>query len=161
MANVTSTTSVATSGLIRYCSPEVTYFVPDFIPTPATWLKSMLSRTTDGVPKSGSLTTTISNCTNPKRKTGSGAPLTVPAYAIVVVPAEAIETTARAGLLPTTRPPMIPTSSNRTTVHNGLRVFMFRSFSFASQGGREDFVRGLEGHALRARDRSRQRSHER
>src|SRR5215475_10776669 len=120
----------------------------------------MLSRTAGGVLKSGSSTTIMSICTNPKRKTLSGAPSTTPPYGIVVVPEDAMETTARAGLLPPTRTPMIPTSSASTTMNNGLRVFMFRSFSCASEGGRENFVRVLELHALRGRDRGRQRPHE-
>ena len=85
------------------------------------------------------------------------SPMRVPGSG--VVPEDAIETTARAGLLPPIRLPMIPTSSDRTTANNGLRVFMFRSFSFASQGGREDFVGGLETRPM-AWDRGRQRSHD-
>src|SRR5712691_8967804 len=72
-------------------------------------------------------------------------------------------TTATAGLSPPTSPPAITANSDRTTTHSDRGLFMVgSSFSRSpSEGGRENFVRGLEDHALRPRDRCRQRSHER
>src|SRR6266571_5265982 len=63
---------------------------------------------------------------------------------------------------PPSRPPTVATSSDITTrENNGRRVFMSRSPFAISEGGRQDLGWRLERHALRRRDRRRQRPQER
>src|SRR5262245_64789944 len=62
---------------------------------------------------------------------------------------------------PPSRPPSIATSSDITTrANNGRRVFMSRSPFAISESRRQDLGRRLERHALRRRDRRRQRPQE-
>src|SRR5262249_14109070 len=129
--------------------------------------RSMETSTVGGRPKSGSVTILVLTWACPEKLTFSGAPITEPltetsAEVAVVVVADrvAVDVVVLALIVACALTnDGTPIAARTVMVANKDRLFIL--VSFILQGRREDVVRRAEGHALRRRDRRRQRAQER
>src|SRR6185369_3306090 len=174
--------SPAASRRLMTSPSAVTYFFLVDAPTPESPLRSIESTTVGVPPKSGSVTTLALTFAFPENETLSAPPVTTPvtgtrAEVLVVVVADEVEVAtvvlalsvvvvtptvaavcAAAGTVQQSAAPTARATVSGAEDNCDLRI-MFRSF--ALECGRQDLGGGAERHALRRRDRRRQRPQER
>src|SRR5712671_2995953 len=165
MAKVILITSFATSGRVRLPWPELRYVA--FVVWPTQDSAVVSTETTSCGPSTGSLTATVETFTVPEQLIASGEAvpseleLTVPGAAVPTVPDDLTENEdvavcAAAG----------PAAASETRSDSAIwsleavRFVMIGSVCRSERGG-QDVVGRNEGHALRRRDRRRERPHER